>query len=74
MVVNGVNIYNELKNKVITTVINLQSYEITEDDISNVCKFSDKLSFYSLTVNRAKKIREFFGIVIYPVELLELPE
>jgi hypothetical protein len=74
MVVNGVNIYNELKNKVITTVINLQSYEITEDDISNVCKFSDKLSFYSLTLNRAKKIREFFGIVIYPVELLELPE
>lgn len=74
MVVNGVNIYNERKNKVITTVINLQSYEITEDDISNVCKFSDKLSFYNLTPNTAKKIREFFGIVIYPVELLELPE
>jgi hypothetical protein len=56
MVVNGVNIYNERKNKVITTVINLQSYEITEDDISNVCKFSDKLSFYNLTLNTAKKI------------------
>lgn len=56
MVVNGVNIYNEWKNKL--------SYGITENDILNVCKFSDKISFYSLTLDSNKKILESFGVVI----------